>query len=98
MKRTRDDPVAFNIDNSVSHVLQTVDPAAIADFDPVYEPSAREHVWRLRAASVQSKRAALTRRLGFATTEMNGRLTTVRSRQPTPSCGSGTCSAGARSL
>lgn len=28
---TRDNPVAFNIDNSVSHVLQAVDPAAIAD-------------------------------------------------------------------
>ncbi len=28
---TRDNPVAYNIDNSVSHVLQSVDPAAIAD-------------------------------------------------------------------
>jgi outer membrane receptor protein involved in Fe transport len=28
---TRDNPVAYNVDNSVSHVLQAVDPAAIAD-------------------------------------------------------------------
>jgi iron complex outermembrane receptor protein len=28
---TRDDPVAYNIDNSVSHVFQAVDPAAVAD-------------------------------------------------------------------
>jgi outer membrane receptor protein involved in Fe transport len=40
---TRDDPVAFNADNSVSHVFQAVDPAAIAD--------STEYTSRLRAST-----------------------------------------------
>jgi iron complex outermembrane recepter protein len=40
---TRDDPVAFNTDNSVSHVFQAVDPAAIAD--------STEYTSRLRAST-----------------------------------------------
>jgi outer membrane receptor protein involved in Fe transport len=42
-ERTRDDPSAYNVDNSVSHVLQAVDPSAIAD--------TTEYTSRLRATS-----------------------------------------------
>jgi len=41
---TRDDPVAYNADNSVSHVFEAVDPAAIAD--------STRYTSRLRAQTV----------------------------------------------